>query len=187
VLPVHNAASEADADPESLPPLPPRPSPKVATRIGGPPSDDGLDNTVLCPEPDCGELILLTDFNEHLDYHALETLSFDETTRQYRSQNPANMYDSYTPANSTKHSKPSFLEHSFTTTLPDALRRNDDGGRKVKKTARGRDSSDSEKSTLSRSMASFIPFAKFDKKAKPPPIKGKLGARLSLSSFSILC
>lgn len=177
---VDEGPSDDEDDLEHLPPLPPRPS-SMSPRSSGPPSEAEEDNSVLCPEPDCGELILLTDFNEHLDYHAAETLSFDETTGKYRIHQSANMHGLYSTADSTALSKPSFLEHNFNTALPDALRRNDDNGRKSKnKAPRGRGySTGSEKSTLSRSMASFIGLTRYGKKVKPPPTSGKLGVSWS--------
>jgi hypothetical protein len=72
-------------DPEPLPP--PLPARSSSTR-----SDQGsehdttaedLEGSVYCPAPDCGELVSLIDFNDHLDYHAAESLSFDEATGQY--------------------------------------------------------------------------------------------------------
>ena len=66
-------------DPEPLPPpLPPRPD-----RDSAPASDDEAENSVFCSVPDCGELVSLEELNEHLDYHAAESLSFDETTGEY--------------------------------------------------------------------------------------------------------
>jgi hypothetical protein len=77
--------------------------------------------------------------------------------------------------------KPSFHhEQSFSTNLPDALRKIDNAGRKgKKKVQRGRsDTASSEKSTLSRSIISFNPFAKPDKKVKPPQSNCRLGVSL---------
>jgi hypothetical protein len=181
-------SSEDDDNPEHLPSPPFRPSPLSRKLARGTPSDTENDNSVLCPEPDCGELILLSDFNEHLDYHAAETLSFDETTGKYRTHQSANMHGYYSPANSTTHSKPSFSEHNFNAALPDALRRNDSTRKLKKTTTRGRgDSSSSEKSTLSRSMASFIGLTRSYKQVKPPPMKGRLGVSFSLPSCPIAC
>jgi len=72
-------------DPEPLPPpLPARPSSQsTANTERDTPAADEIDNSVFCPAPDCGELIPLIDFNDHLDYHAAESLSFDETTGEY--------------------------------------------------------------------------------------------------------
>jgi hypothetical protein len=179
-------SSEDNNDPEHLPSLPPMPSSKSRKLTKDTPSDTEDDNSVLCPEPDCGELVLLSDYIEHLDYHAAETLSFDETTGKYRTHQPANMHDHYSTANSSTHSKPSWQEHNFNAALPDALRRNGEKGKLKKRTTRGRgDSNSSEKSTLSRSMASFIGLTRSYKQVKPPPMKGKLGVSLQTSSCPI--
>jgi hypothetical protein len=67
-------------DPEPLPPsIPLSPSSKRKHAVETPSDDsDEEESTVLCPEPDCGEVVSLSDFNDHLDYHTAETLSFDE-------------------------------------------------------------------------------------------------------------
>jgi hypothetical protein len=181
-------SSEDNDDPEHLPSLPPRPSSESRKFTTDTPSDMEDDNSVLCPEPDCGELVLLSDFNEHLDYHAAETLSFDETTGKYRTHQSANMHGYYSTANSSTHSKPSWLEHHFNAALPDALQRNESKGKLKKRNTRGRgDSSGSEKSTLSRSMASFIGLTRSYKQVKPPPMKGKLGVSLQTPLCPIAC
>ncbi|KAF1851065.1 DUF1671-domain-containing protein [Cucurbitaria berberidis CBS 394.84] len=167
-----------DDDPESQPPvLPPRPSSK-RKHVGDTPSSDEEDNTVVCPEPGCSELVLLSDFNDHLDYHAAETLSFDETTGKYRSHHSSATMQSLVAAQNP-HAGPSksLLEHTFSTDMPDTLKKNEGHGRKIKKHAhRNRsDTNSSEKSTLSRSILSFNPFAKLDKTVKPPNKSARLG------------
>jgi hypothetical protein len=172
-------------DVDSPPPaLPPRPSSK-RKHVGDTPSSDEEESTVTCDEPDCGEVVLLTDFNEHLDYHAAETLSFDETTGKYHSHHSSATMQGL----STQHphggfAKGSHSEHTFTTNLPDALKRHDGNGHKVKKHGhRDRSSTaTSEKSTLSRSIMSFNPFTKLDKSVKPP----NKSARLGVSAFQFL-
>ena len=70
-------------DPEPLPPsMPLSPSSKRRHAVDAPSSDDSEEeeSTVLCPEPKCGEVVSLSDFNDHLDYHTAETLSFDEAS-----------------------------------------------------------------------------------------------------------
>ncbi|KAF2474381.1 DUF1671-domain-containing protein [Lindgomyces ingoldianus] len=180
---VHTSDSpfQIQNDPEPLPPaLPARPSSNQPKHVGSDtPSEDEDENSVLCPEPDCGELVLLTDFNDHLDLHAAETLSFDEATGTYHHHKRPSSDNMQALTHSNHHtgaSKQSFLEQNFNTALPDALRRNDDSGRKLKKKIRGRgDSSGSEKSTLARSILSFNPFAKQSKIVKPPPSSIRLG------------
>jgi hypothetical protein len=67
-------------DPEPLPPsIPLSPSSKRKHAVDTPSDDSEEDEgTVVCHEPDCGEVVSLPDFNDHLDYHTAETLSFDE-------------------------------------------------------------------------------------------------------------
>ncbi|KAF2026638.1 DUF1671-domain-containing protein [Setomelanomma holmii] len=153
---------------ESPPPsLPPRPSSK-RKHVADTPSSDEEEDTVTCPESDCGEVVLLTNFNEHLDYHAAETLSFDETTGEYHSNHSSATMHGLTASNPHKsYTKRSFPEDDF----------NDGHGHKLKKHGH-RDRSNttsSEKSTLSRSIISFNPFTKADKSVKPPDKSARLG------------
>ena len=111
-------------------------------------SDEDDDNYVLCPRPDCGEDVLLADLDDHLKFHAAESLAVDDEadTGHLKMQTL------------TEESTPSFLQENFTSEVPDALRHTH---RKKIKRKRG-SSSASEKSILSRSILSFIPFsAKF--------------------------
>ena len=182
-------------DAESPPPaLPPRPSSK-RKHVGDTPSSDEEENTVTCPEPDCGEALLLTDFNEHLDYHAAETLSFDETTGKYHSHHSsATMQGLATHNPQTGFSKSQLLDHSFTTDLPEALKRSHDHdhdhghGHKLKKHGHRHRSNtnSSEKSTLSRSILTFNPFAKMDKSVKPPNKSARLGVSALLLPLYLL-
>jgi hypothetical protein len=141
------------------------------------PSFDDEEGTVVCPDPDCGEVIPLTDFNEHLDYHAAETLSFDETTGKYHSHHSSTTMQTLAPDNHshTSLSKDSYQENDFTTDLPEAPRRHDGHRRKTKKHRERRNTSSSDKTTLSRSILSFNPFTKNDKSVKPPNNSGRLG------------
>jgi hypothetical protein len=129
---------------------------------------------VLCPEPDCGETVLLSDLNEHLDLHATEKLSFDpdaEAVTEYPHQ-PTKMQSLATEDTNL----PSFLEHNFNTDLPDALRTHDQHQHKLKRKSKKRvDSLSSEKSTLTRSILSFNPFARQNKAVKPPTSTVRLG------------
>jgi hypothetical protein len=167
-------------DPEPLPPpLPARPCSTQSSdhTSRDTPSSDEDENTVSCPSPDCGELIPLIDFNDHLDYHAAESLSFDETTGQYHSKRLETMHSGDGAAHTKTSSKTPFLEQSSSTDTVDSRRRYDDAGRKRKKKPQ-RDRSDttsSEKSTLSRSILAFNPFAKSNRKIKPPASDCRLG------------
>lgn len=171
---------EDDAESQP-PPLPPRPSSK-RKHSGDTPSSDEEENIVVCPEPDCGEAVPLSDFNDHLDYHAAESLSFDETTGKYHSHHSSPTMQSVAVAQQMGLSNNTFTDHTFGTDLPDALRRNEGQGRKIKKHApRHRSNTNSsEKSTLSRSILSFNPFAKLDKTVKPPNKTARLGVSVVL-------
>lgn len=178
-------------DPEPLPPpLPPRPSASRSRYVEDTTSEDEDGNTVQCPESECGETVLLSEYNDHLDYHAAESLSFDDTTGQYRSRRLVNMKSAIATATSTlaskSPSKPSFIDQHLATGLPDGPKRHDDASRRVKKkTHRRRASSvSSEKSTLSRSILSFVPFANATKKLKPPASNIRLGVSLSGANFT---
>lgn len=183
-------------DPEPLPKPPPAKASSASTQHvdTDTPSSFDDENNVLCPEPNCGELVLLSDFNDHLDLHAAETLSFDEATGKYRTQQPPDIHKQQQPLDDSiidttssimgTSKEPSFLEqgfHSSSAAPPTGPRRSGDDGRRLKKKSRARgNSSASEKSTLSRSIAAFNPFSKA--KAKPVHETARLGVRISLSS-----
>lgn len=170
-------------DPEPLPPpLPPRPSSQSSSHVdGATPSYLTDENSVLCPEPDCAEVVLLSDFNDHLDLHTAATLSFDETTGKYHSQRPYDIDIDMRASNSTTNNmttgtskEPSLLEQNFDT-APGARRHGDEARKSKKKSPRGRgNSTGSEKSTLSRSIAAFNPFSRF-KPVKAPNSTARLG------------
>lgn len=74
---------------------------------------------VMCPEEGCGEMVLLFEFNEHLDLHAAEKSTFDEPRPS----------SSSTQASSSGKVQSSLSEHSslahlqnFSTSIPPALR-----------------------------------------------------------------
>jgi hypothetical protein len=137
-------------------------------------SSDEEDDTVICPEPDCGEVVLLIDLNDHLDYHTAESLSFDEITGHYHSHHSSSkmQHSSAAGKSSGSTSTTSYAHSESETTSSHA--------HKAKKTThrnrRGTDSS--EKSTLSRSIAGFNPFAKSEKSVKPPIKSARLGVRM---------
>jgi hypothetical protein len=175
-------------DIEPPPPLlPPRPTSK-RKNAGDTPSSDEEENTVTCPEPDCGELVLLTDFNEHLDYHAAETLSFDETTGKYHSHHSSATMQSLASEHPHGFSRSQFLGDGFTADLPEALKSNNGHNqRKLKKHRHRSSTNSSEKSTLSRSILTFNPFAKIDKTVKPPSKSARLGVSVPPTpSFCVL-
>ncbi|KAF1829679.1 DUF1671-domain-containing protein [Decorospora gaudefroyi] len=169
-------------DPEPLPPQIPHSSSSRLEHVVDIPSLDDSDqeeSTVACLESDCGEVVLLSDLNDHLDYHTAETLSFDETTGKYHSHHSsATMQTSaaarHPRSSSSKHTS---HEHNFSTDSPDAVKRADGHGRKTKKQAHRdrRNANDSGKSTISRSILGFNPFAKPDKTVQPPLKSARLG------------
>jgi hypothetical protein len=140
------------------------------------PSSDEDESMVACPEPDCGELVPLLDFNDHLDYHAAESLSFDETTGKYSSHHSkAAMQEQY----STSDSHASHSNHEFQTVTRKRHGR--------KKSQRGRsNTSSSEKSTLSRTIDAFNPFNEKNNRPKPPNRNGRLGVSFDTLSFGHL-
>ncbi|KAI4639080.1 hypothetical protein J4E93_009570 [Alternaria ventricosa] len=181
---VHTANSPfvIEDDPEPLPPsLPLRPSSLRHDTEDTPSSDDSEEeeSTTVCPDPNCGELVPLSDFNDHLEYHNAETLSFDETTGKYHSHHSsATMQGSTSSRRShASQSRITTSERSFSTDLSDALKRTDAHGRKSKKHPHRhrRDTDESEKSTIGRSILGFNPFAKPDKSVKPPIKSARLG------------
>lgn len=168
---MHTTDSPFKIEDDQEPPLPATAKRKHVTDT---PSSDDEEGTVTCPEPDCGELVLLTDFNDHLDFHAAESLSFDETTGKYHSQHPsATMHDL------ARHPQSAFSGHTFADCDQKTSTRHDDHGHRHKHKKHGHrprsNTNSSEKSTLSRSILSFNPFAKPDKAVRPPNKSARLG------------
>ncbi|KAI4699378.1 hypothetical protein J4E81_004402 [Alternaria sp. BMP 2799] len=177
-----NSPFVIEDDPEPLPPsLPLRPSSLRHDTEDTPSSDDSEEeeSTTVCPDPNCGEVVPLSDFNDHLEYHNAETLSFDETTGKYHSHHSsATMQGSTSSRRShASQARTTTSERSFSTDLSDALKRTDAHGRKSKKHPHRhrRDTDESEKSTIGRSILGFNPFAKPDKSVKPPIKSARLG------------
>lgn len=177
-----NSPFVIEDDPEPLPPsLPLRPSSLRHDAEDTPSSDDSEEeeSTTVCPDPNCGEVVPLSDFNDHLEYHNAETLSFDETTGKYHSHHSsATMQGSTSSRRShASQARTTTSERSFSTDLSDALKRTDAHGRKSKKHPHRhrRDTDESEKSTIGRSILGFNPFAKPDKSVKPPIKSARLG------------
>lgn len=163
-------------DPELLPPS--LASPSKRKHVQDTTSSDDEENTVACPEPDCGEVVLLDDFNDHLDLHAAETLSFDETTGKYHSQHSSsNMHKSAATYHSHgRLSKAATSDYRYDTDSLDGSKKGNSHGKIKKKHHRDRrDTDSSEKSTLARSILSFNPFTKLDKSVKPPSKSARLG------------
>lgn len=158
-------------DPEPL--LPPY------KHVAGAPSSDIQGGLVQCPEPDCGEFILLSNLNDHLDYHGAESLSFDETTGQYHSHHSSAPMHSLA-ASHHPHigpSRPAHTDHRSTVESVQVPQKSSGHARKSKgHTHRERsNTSSSEKSTISRSILTFNPFTEVDKTIKPPSKSARLG------------
>ncbi|OSS45394.1 hypothetical protein B5807_10225 [Epicoccum nigrum] len=161
-------------DPEPLPPFASSSNCKHAQDAT---SSDNEEKTVACPESDCGELVLLDDFNDHLDLHAAETLSFDDTARKYHSHHSStSMQKSAATHHSHKRSsKAVSSDYRYDTESLDGSKISSNNGRTKKRHRRERrGTSSSEKSTLSRSILTFNPF-KHDKLVKPPNKSARLG------------
>ena len=171
-------------DPEPLPPsLPPRPSSKPQDAEDTPSEDDSdqEESSMVCPELNCGEVVPLCDFKDHLDYHNAETLSFDETTGKYHSHHSSNNMQSSVSSRRPRASraKGTSVDHNVDTDSSEALKRTKGHERKVKKHTHRhrRDTDDSEKSTIGRSIMGFNPFVKSSKTVKPPIKSARLGVR----------
>lgn len=161
---VHTTDSPFKIEDDQEPPLPSAKRKHVTDT----PSSDDEEGTVTCPEPDCGELVLLADFNDHLDFHAAESLSFDETTGRYHSQHPsATMHNLATQSHSACSG--STLGEHDSSSKSHKHEHKKHGHRPRSNTA------SSEKSTLSRSILSFNPFVKLDKSVRPPNKSARLG------------
>lgn len=159
-------------DPEpQLPAL--SPSPSKRKHVVDSPSSDEEEGTIECPKLDCAEAVSLSDFNDHIDYHNAESLSFDETTGKYHSHHSSatmhNLAASHQPRPGPSSSSDIDAVHSS--------QKSSSHGRKSRRhTHRERsNTSNSEKSTISRSILTFNPFTKLDKSTKPPNKSARLG------------
>jgi hypothetical protein len=174
---MHTTDSPFIIEDDEEPPLPAH-VPK-RKHVGDTPSDsDDEENMVTCPESDCGEVVPLADFNDHLDFHAAESLSFDETTGRYHSHpSSATMQSLAAHHPHTTVSQGSFADYSLKADTSEASKRHDGRSQRSRKhTHRARSNTNSsEKSTLSRSMLTFNPFTKPDKSVKPPNKSARLG------------
>jgi hypothetical protein len=186
-------------DPESLPPsLPHRPAPTGSNDEETPSSDDSCDSgsddsdqqerAIKCHTPDCDKLVSPSDYNNHIDYHRAETSSFDKTPRKHHSQRSSTTMHS-SPSTHRSHrrrAKSTSVEHNAKTDTRAALKKADGHSRRSTKHGprRRRNTNESDKTTISRSILSFSPFAKSNKTPKPPPKNARLG--VSLSSIGVV-
>jgi len=80
------------------------------------------DEWVQCPEEDCGEMLSLVEFNDHLDLHASEKLSFDDTALrvidEYSVGRSSSMGRHHTSHNNNNN------DDGFSMDISPALRRN---------------------------------------------------------------
>lgn len=121
-----------------------------------------LEEYCLCPEEECGEEVLLTELNEHLDLHMAERLTLDAPTSRTRSVQDVS---------STENA---FFEQDFSTNLPGALRRRE---------STQKSSSNSGKSSLRRSILSLGLDTILPSTGKSAPSKHrKVGGRLGVSA-----
>ncbi|KAF2095198.1 DUF1671-domain-containing protein [Rhizodiscina lignyota] len=72
--------------------------------------DDLSEQYVDCPESDCGEQVLLSDLNEHLDLHLAERVTLEE------------QHDSSSGADPEHTSSPAFIQKHFSTAVSPYLR-----------------------------------------------------------------
>ena len=153
-------------------------------------SSDEEDDTVICPEGDCGEVVLLIDLNDHLDYHIAESLSLDETTGQYHSHHSSSnmQYPSSAHTSPRSASTASYVQLDSGAVSSHTASSKDAFAQKAKRrTHRDRsDTGSSEKSTLSRSIASFNPFAKSGESTKPPSKDARLGVCMPYLAYATI-
>lgn len=190
-------------DPEPLPPsLPYRPAPTRNNEEDTPSSDNAYDSedsddegegTVECPQSDCGELISPSDYNDHIEYHHTETLSFDESTGKYHSQSSsaAMRSSSSTHRSNRRRARSTSVEHNAKADTLAVLKKADGHSRKSRNARhrRRRNTNDSGKTTISRSILSFSPLPRTGKSAKPPIKSARLGVSplFSRATYSNSC
>lgn len=81
--------------------------------------DDQLEQYVDCPESECGEKILLSDLNEHLDFHLAERATLEE--EQHGSSSLSSSLASDTMSSFTDYS-PQNSDNNFSTSIHPNLR-----------------------------------------------------------------
>lgn len=175
-------------DPEPLPPsLPHRPAPTRSNEEDPPSSDDTDDSedseeeegTISSSRSDSSQLISSSDCEDHIEHHNAENLSFDKSTTKYHSQSSSAAMNtsSSTHRSHRHHARSISVEHNAKADALAALEETDKPRHKPRKhrQRRRRNTNDSEKTTISRSIANFNPFSKPGKKAKPPTKSARLG------------
>ncbi|KAH7553148.1 hypothetical protein BM1_08121 [Bipolaris maydis] len=182
-------------DPEPLrPSLPPTPVSTGSNDEQTPSSSDSCDSdsdsdsdsddsdreerAIKSPTSDSYQLVSHSDHDDHIDYRRIETLSFDETIPKYHSKrSSATMHSSSSTHRSHRRRATSTsVEHKAKTGTRAASKRTDGHSRRSTKHGprRRRNTNDSDKTTISRSILGFSPFAKAHKSAKPPSKNARL-------------
>lgn len=186
-------------DPEPLrPSLPPTPVSTGSNDEQTPSSSDSCDSdsdsdsdsddsdreerAIKSPTSDSYQLVSHSDHDDHIDYRRIETLSFDETIPKYHSKrSSATMHSSSSTHRSHRRRATSTsVEHKAKTGTRAASKRTDGHSRRSTKHGprRRRNTNDSDKTTISRSILGFSPFAKAHKSAKPPSKNARLDVSL---------
>jgi hypothetical protein len=143
-------------------------------------SDSDEDNTMLCPEPDCGETILLIELNEHLDLHTAEKLPLEEDP-SYTKYHQRHHSGSMKRQSSSVYSSPSFAEQqTFNAETPNAQPQHEQRSRRRRRA----NSNTSVKTSITRSILAFNPFARSNKKICPPRGENRLGVSSRTCRYS---
>jgi hypothetical protein len=103
------------------------------------------DEYVECPEPDCGEEVLLEMLNDHLDLHQAEKVTLDAPDSDSTS---SHSHSEHRHNDDDMSSQQSFIDQHFSTKLPEDLRQRQQEQRK-------RRLSEGGKSTISRKFQDF--------------------------------
>jgi hypothetical protein len=111
---------------QRAPPLPTRSPPQVPVYDEGSQGsrETEVEPYTLCPEPHCGEQILLIELNEHLNLHEAEKLIDESSISESDSNRDQNM-TSYSSVPISRHSSQTSQSHiqNFSTDISPALKR----------------------------------------------------------------
>lgn len=83
--------------------------------------DDQIERYVECPEDECGESILLSDLNEHLDFHLAEQVGLDE--EQPNTSSSLSPFPTDGRMHSSTDDSSEYYDEQFTTAIHPKLRR----------------------------------------------------------------
>lgn len=168
------ASRSPPAAPSRPPPLPPvsasyEQEPTMLTSssedeaASGSDESDAAPLSFICEEPGCGEQVLLIELNEHSDMHEAERLTLDEPSS---SSDMLNVSTSHRDSTSSISSPDSF-QQNFSTSIPAALRRDDQHNKSPKTSPR---------QSMSRKFLSILGYEK-GKPERPPKNSVRLGVR----------